>query len=107
VTSLIDQASDSMARCKSSGRIQFGPGLATLKQSIGDVMGEPAACPEPNYANKDIRQPTTNNGLAYIRWCSEKAVFTDGWHHWAIDQSGESFYWEGESPDPPVPDGCS
>jgi hypothetical protein len=79
---------------------QFANGFATLKGSLGTVMGDPIECEHNDGGSGDILQKTTT-GLAFWRKSTNTPTFTDGFRHWALTNRG-LVAWEGNSIDPPA-----
>jgi hypothetical protein len=77
----------------------FEHGFASLKEALGDRMGEPTECEHVVNADGDTEQHTST-GLAYYRKKSNLAVFTNGWDHWALTDNGV-MQWAGEDVEPP------
>jgi hypothetical protein len=78
----------------------FAPGVATLQQKLGDVMGAPVECEHAVTATGDTIQQTTTGLVAYNS-LTNTVSFTDGWRHWAVAARG-FVAWEGPESDPPA-----
>ena len=85
--------------CPAGHAPSFVLGFAALKQRLGDTMGEPLECEHVHTPSGDTHQQTTT-GLAYYRPDTNRAIFTDGWLHWTLND-GVLVSWSGPSPDPP------
>ena len=98
-------ATDARPHCGPGEVPQFRFGFATLKQTLGDVMGQPIECEHTDPATGDSLM-TTTTGLSFYRRATNTPTFTDGHRHWAITVDG-LVYWEGSSVDPPVAAGAA
>ncbi len=86
--------------CAASASPRFANGFATLKASLGDVMGDPLECEHNDGTSGDVLQQTTT-GLAFWRQSTNTPTFTDGYHKWALTSRG-LVAWEGTANDPPA-----
>jgi len=86
--------------CQPGESPHFTFGFASLKDQIGDAMGDPVTCefPDPN-GTGDVHQRTTT-GLAFWRKSTNTPTFTDGFNHWG-NTPGGWVTWTGASVDPP------
>jgi peptidoglycan/xylan/chitin deacetylase (PgdA/CDA1 family) len=81
----------------------FGPDLATLRLAVGDAMGQPINCETSiNGAGDTIQY--TSTGTAFYTVNPVGAIFTDGYHRWALDSTGLS-YWSSPDATPLLLDG--
>ncbi len=87
------------ASCGPGQQPSFVFGFATLKEEVGEAMGEPLECEHANPGNGDALQRTTT-GLAFYRRSTNTPTFTNGSEHWALTPEGV-VYWVGEAIDPP------
>ena len=78
----------------------FVGGLATLKATLGSMMGDPLECEHAVDAGGNTQQRTTT-GLAYYRKELNAACFTTGWDHWGLLGRG-LVHWTGDAVDPPA-----
>jgi hypothetical protein len=85
--------------CEPGQTPHFVFGLATLKQRLGDGMGDPLECEHIDDTSGDTQQHTTR-GLAYYRIQTNSPSFTNGNEHWALTNRG-LVHWTGGSVDPP------
>ncbi|HET6318010.1 MAG TPA: hypothetical protein VFG86_16265 [Chloroflexota bacterium] len=74
--------------------------IATLKDRIGDRMGDARVCERQIDSDGNTEQVTTT-GLAYYRRRLSAPIFTTGWEHWAL-VNGKLLYWTGDSVEPPA-----
>ncbi len=74
--------------------------IATLKERIGDRMGDARVCEWQIDSDGNTEQMTTT-GLAYYRRRLSAPIFTNGWDHWALVNS-KLLYWTGDSVEPPA-----
>jgi hypothetical protein len=65
----------------------FGFGFASLKDQIGDAMGDPIECEHANPENGDVLQQTST-GLSFYRKSTNTPTFTDGFLHWGLTADG-------------------
>lgn len=86
-------------------QLEFGADLANLHAAIGDAMGQPTGCETPVDSVGDTMQ-TTSSGMAWYQLGQGMAIFTDGYHRWALDQQGLT-YWDSPDATPLVMDGLS
>lgn len=86
--------------CQAGLAPRFVLGFAALAVELGPVMGEPLECERSNPENGDTLQRTTT-GLAFYRKSTNTPTFTDGTKHWALTQTGLTF-WSGAAVDPPA-----
>jgi hypothetical protein len=91
-------ASDTAPEC-ASGEMSDKTLFAELRLAIGDTFGRPLECPHIDPSTGDTLQ-RTSTGLAIYRVRSATPTFTDGYHRWALAQSG-LVTWQGEALDPP------
>jgi hypothetical protein len=84
--------------CQPGQEPEFVLGFAQLKQQLGDTMGQPLECEHPDPTTGDSLQQTTT-GLAVYQRATGALRFTDGWHHWSL-QDGALRAWEGDGTEP-------
>jgi hypothetical protein len=77
----------------------FVLGFASLRQVVGDAMGDAIECEHANPDNGDTLQRTTT-GLSFYRKSTNTPTFTNGSEHWGLTEDGLVF-WTGSSIDPP------
>jgi peptidoglycan/xylan/chitin deacetylase (PgdA/CDA1 family) len=94
-------AAESPGEC----RLEFGADLADLHAAIGDAMGQPTGCETAIDSVGDTMQ-TTSSGMAWYQLGAGMAIFTDGYHRWALDRQGLT-YWNSPGATPLVMDGLS
>jgi peptidoglycan/xylan/chitin deacetylase (PgdA/CDA1 family) len=70
---------------------EFGRHMLDLRADVGDAMGQPLDCEHALDAAGDTIQPTST-GTAWYTIATGAAIFTDGYHRWALDPSG-LMYW--------------
>lgn len=78
----------------------FANGFATLKASLGAIMGDPVECEHNDGTSGDTLQQTTT-GLAFWRKSTNTPTFTDGYRKWALTSRG-LVAWVGTANDPPA-----
>lgn len=81
------------------GRPVYVHGAATLKATLGPMMGDPIECERVTDASGDTEQRTTM-GLVYYRSATNAVAFTNGFDHWALAPRGV-VHWTGDAVDPP------
>jgi hypothetical protein len=81
----------------------FDNGFAALRDTLGEVMGEPLSHELPGDEPGSVIQLTTT-GLAYWRF-GQAPAFTNGWQRWALSDGTvlPLVEWEGEQTDAPPP----
>jgi len=84
---------------------EFGPGLANLRNVVGDAMGQPIDCETPIDAAGDTMQHTST-GTSWFFGGQSDAIFTDGYHRWELDERG-LMYWSSPDATPLLEDGLS
>ncbi len=70
---------------------EFGPHMIGLRVGIGDAMGLPLDCEQPIDLAGNTVQATSTGTAWYVR-DNNAAIFTDGYHRWALNPSGMT-YW--------------
>jgi len=81
---------------------EFVFGFKSLKEAVGEQMGEPTECEHAEVTTGDSHQ-ATSTGLSFYRKRSNTPTFTNGFDHWALTRDGV-VTWTGSSIDPPAPD---
>src|SRR5207248_2660512 len=65
---------------------EFGPGLANLRNAVGEAMGQPIDCETAIDAAGDSMQHTSTGTSWFIgAGAQSDAIFTDGYHRWELD----------------------
>jgi hypothetical protein len=73
--------------CPPGQAARFVLGFASLKEQLGDTMGEPLECEHANPENGDHLQ-ATSTGLAVFNEQVGLVIFTNGWQTWTMLPEG-------------------
>jgi hypothetical protein len=85
-----------------SAPLAYTDGFASLSVLVGVPMGIPVELPHVNDESGYVEQ-LTSTGLAYYSPDDNLPAFTDGWSHWALDNTGVLRIWQGAELLPPEP----
>ena len=83
--------------CSPGQPARFMLGFATLKEQLGDTMGEPLECEHATPENGDHLQ-ATSTGLAVFNERSGLLMFTNGWQTWALLPDGVVSWTANQAP---------
>jgi hypothetical protein len=101
ITSIVaEEDSPAAPYCAAGQPLAFANGMADLKGQLGDTMGDPLECEHAAETFGDTVQQTST-GLAVYTRITNTVMFTDGWRHWALSDTGDMVSWEGTQSTPP------